>query len=143
MPLRLIDSSVWIDYLRPSPDVRIVRAVRAALSAGEAAISVPIIIEILSGIRDEKEYAAREAEFRELEQVPVEGEVGFIAARIGEALAEKGKMGKTVDLMLAAATIRAGAELWSLRDEHYEDIQTLLKRGDVPVPGPFRIRWLP
>jgi hypothetical protein len=51
-------------------------------------------------------------------------------------------MGKTVDLMLAGAAIRTGAELWSLRDEHYQDIQALIDRGDLRVPVPFRIRWL-
>lgn len=142
MPLRLIDSSIWIEYLRPRPTTRVVRAVHAALNAGEAAVATPIVVEILSGIRDTQEYSAREAELRTLRQIPVGGEVGYVAARIGQALADAGKMGKTVDLMLAGAAIRTGAELWSLRDEHYQDIQALIGRGELRVPVPFRIRWL-
>ena len=76
-------------------------------------------------------------------QVEVDGEAGYLAARIGRGLAEAGKTGKTVDLLLAGAAIRAGAELWSLPDEHYRDIQALLRRGKVKVAGSFRIRWLP
>ncbi len=143
MPLRLIDSSVWVTYLRPGPDPRIVKEVRGALDTGEAAVATPILVEVLSGIRDPHEYSIREADFRALPQVEVDGEAGYIAARIGKGLAEVGKTGKTVDLLLAGAAIRAGAELWSLPDDHYRDIQSLLKRGDVKVPAVLRIRWLP
>jgi predicted nucleic acid-binding protein len=143
LPLRLIDSSVWVTYLRPGPDPRIVKEVRGALDTGEAAVATPILVEVLSGIRDPHEYSIREADFRALPQVEVDGEAGYIAARIGKGLAEVGKTGKTIDLLLAGAAIRAGAELWSLPDEHYRDIQSLLKRSEVKVAGAFRIRWLP
>jgi predicted nucleic acid-binding protein len=142
VPLRLIDSSVWIEYLRPRPETRVVRAVHFALTAVEAAVATPIVVEILSGIRDAREYSTREAELLALQHIFVDGDAGYIAARIGQALADAGKMGKTVDLMLAGAAIGVGAELWSLRDEHYEDIQALINRGDIRVPGPFRIKWL-
>lgn len=141
MPLRLIDSSIWVEYLRPRPATRVVRAVHAALTAGEAGVATPIVVEILSGIRDTQEYSAREAELRALRHIPVDGEAGYVAARIGQALADVGKMGKTVDLMLAGAAIRTGAELWSLRDEHYQDIRALIDRGQLRLPVPFRIRW--
>jgi predicted nucleic acid-binding protein len=143
VPLRLIDSSVWITYLRPKPDPRIVEAIRDALEAGEVAIATPIVIEVLSGIRDPLEYEARETDFRALTQIQIDGEVGYIAARIGKALGEAGSAGKTVDLMLAGAAIRSGAELWSLYDDHYEEIHRLLKKRAIKVSGTFRIRWLP
>jgi predicted nucleic acid-binding protein len=143
VPFRLIDSSVWIAYLRPRPDPQIVDAVRSALAAGEVAIAAPIVIEVLSGIRDSQEYEAREADFRAVPRVDTSGQASYIAARIGRALAEKGKRGTTVDLLLAGAAIEAGAELWSLPDDHFDDIRSLLKRGDVKVQGPFRLRWLP
>lgn len=141
--LRLVDSSVWITYLRPKPDPRIVRAVRDALEAGEAAVASPIVIEVLSGIGDSLEYEARESDFRALSHLEIDGETGYIAARIGRALAAAGSRGNTVDVMLAGAAIRSGAELWSLRDDHYQKIHRLLKDRAVKVPGPFLIRWLP
>lgn len=141
--LRLIDASVWITYLRPAPDPRIVKEVRRALATGEAAVATPILVEVLSGIRDPHEYSVREADFRSLHHVEVDGEASYIAATIGKGLAEAGKTGKTVDLLLAGSAIRAGAELWSLPDDHYRDVQALLKRGEVKVARSFRIRWLP
>ena len=101
MPLRLIDSSVWIAFLHARPDTRIVSAIHRALTNDEAAIAAPVIVEVLSGIRDPDEYAAREADFRALPQIPVDGEASYIGARIGEALASAGKRGKTVDLLLS------------------------------------------
>jgi predicted nucleic acid-binding protein len=142
VPIRLIDSSVWIEYLRARPRPEVVRAVRAALAADEAAVAAPIVVEVLSGIRDAREYIAREAELRALHHVSVDGDAGYIAARIGKALADAGKMGKTVNLMLAGAAINTGAELWSLRDEHYEDALTVVKRAAAHIPGSFRVRWL-
>jgi predicted nucleic acid-binding protein len=142
VPIRLIDSSVWIEYLRPRPRPNVVRAVRAALAADEAAVAAPIIVEVLSGIRDGREYSAREAELRALHHVSVDGDASYIAARVGRALADAGKMGKTVDLMLAGAAISTGAELWSLRDEHYGDVLTVVKRVAPHIPGAFRVRWL-
>jgi predicted nucleic acid-binding protein len=130
-------------YLRPKPDQRIVKAIHDALDAGEVAIATPILIEVLSGIRDPLEYEARETDFRSLAQIAIDGEVGYIAARIAKALAEAGSTGKTVDLMLAGAAIRSGAELWSHYDDHYEEIHRLLKKRSIKVPGTFRIRWLP
>lgn len=143
MPFRLIDSSVWISYLRPKPHPQIVEAVRSALAAGEAAIAAPIVVEVLSGIRDSQEYAARMADFRAMPRLDTGPETPYIAARIGRALAERGKKGTTVDLLLVGSSIEADAELWSLPDDHFEEIRLLLKRGDVRVRGPFRLRWLP
>jgi predicted nucleic acid-binding protein len=127
VPLRLVDSSVWIAYLRPKPDPRIVNVLHDALEAGEAAVATPIIIEVLSGIRDPAEYEARETDFRTLTHIEIDGEAGYIAARIGKALAEAGEKANTVDLMIAGAAIRSGAELWSLHDDHYQYVQLLLK----------------
>ncbi len=139
MPVRLLDSSVWVEYLRPKPDPRIVAAVQAALTADEVAVAAPIVVEILAGIRDRREQAEREEDFRALSWLPVDGEPAYVAARIGAALAASGKMAKTVDLLLAGAAIAAGAELWSLPAEHFAQIQQIIRRGLVSTPGPLRL----
>jgi len=46
-------------------------------------------------------------------------------------------------MALAGTAIRSGAELWSLDDDHYEEIHRLLKKRAIKVSGTFRIRWLP
>jgi hypothetical protein len=94
--------------------------------------------------REAVEIALREHVKRTFEPYPTwKLTAGYIAARIGKGLAESDKTGRTVDLLLAGSAIRAGAELWSLTDDHYRDVQALLKRGEVKVAGSFRIRWLP
>lgn len=143
MALRLIDSSVWIAFLRPRPDPRLVRAVRRALMEREAAVAAPVVVEVLSGIRNRDEYLQREQDFRTLPMVAVDGEAAFLAARIGEALAETGKAGKTVDLLLAGAAITASAEIWSLPDEHFRRIQLAIERINVRDIKPLRLAFLP
>jgi hypothetical protein len=142
MPLRLIDSSVWIAFLRPRPDPRIVRTVQRALDADEAAVAAPIIVEVLSGIRDTEEYLAREADFRTLPLVAVDGEAGYMAARIAAYLASTGRAAKTVDLLLAGAAVSAGVELWTLPDDHYRDMQTATAHLWDP-PTRLRVHFLP
>jgi predicted nucleic acid-binding protein len=143
LPLRLIDSSVWISYLRPRPDDRLVASVRAALRSREAAVAAPVVTEVLAGVRDAAEYAARQTDFRALTHVPIDGDVADTAATIGRALADAGRKSNTIDLLLAAAAIHADAELWSLEDVHFEDIRRTLRIPAMQGIGPLRVRWLP
>lgn len=143
MPFRLIDSSVWISFLRPRPHPRLIRAVRRALATGEAATAAPVVVEVLSGIRDADEYTMREEEFRSLRTIAIDGEAAFLGACIGEGLARTGKLSKTVDVLLAGAAIQSNAELWSLVDDHFKEIQALINSGEVSVPRPFRLFFLP
>lgn len=139
MTLRLLDSSVWVAYLRPRPDPRIVSAVQRVLAADEVAVAAPVVVEILSGIRDRREYVEREADFRALPWVPIDGDAAYVAARLGAALAATGETGRTADLLLAGAAIAAGAELWSLPEEHFEQIRRLVRRSRIALPGPFHL----
>jgi len=129
-------------YLRPKPDAPLVAAVHEALESGEAAVAAPIVAEVLGGIRDMSEYAVREADFRALAHVTIDGDAGYTAARIGRALAGAGKTAKTIDLLLAAGAIHAGAELWSLRDDHYEEIRRILRTPALRGTGTLHVRWL-
>ena len=105
-------------------------------------MAAPIVAEVLVGIRDASEYTARESDFRALAHVTVEGDAGCTAARIGRALAETGKTAKTIDLLLAAGAIHAGAELWSLRDDHYEEIRRILRTPALRSAGILHVRRL-
>ncbi|HEV2282927.1 MAG TPA: PIN domain-containing protein [bacterium] len=140
--LRLIDSTVWIAYLRPRPDAPLVAAVRRALENDEGAIAAPVVAEVLAGIRDPSEHVIREADFKALPHVAVDGDVGYTAARIGRALNAAGRRGNTIDLLLAAGAIHAGAELWSLPERRYEEIRRILMTPDLRRIGALHIRWL-
>ncbi len=143
MPLRLIDASVWVAFLRPRPAPELVDTVRRALEDDEAATAAPVVVEVLSGIRDRQEYAARDEDFRNLHTLPIDGEGAYVAARIGAALARTGNTAKTVDLLLAGAAITAGAELWSLPDAHFGAIARATARGQIRDVAPLRVVFLP
>lgn len=117
-------------------------AVRRALENDEGAIAAPIVAEVLAGIRNPSEYTVRAADFKALPQVAVDGDAGYTAARIGHALSTAGKRGNTIDLLLAAGAIHAGAELWSLPESHYEEIRRILRTPELRSAGALQIRWL-
>jgi len=139
--LRLIDSSIWISYLRPKPNAALVATVRLALEKDEGAIAAPIVAEVLAGIRDPSEYALRESDFKALPHIAVDGDAGYIAARIGRALSAAGRRGNTIDALLAAGAIHAGAELWSLPESHYEGIRKILRTPELRHIGLLQVRW--
>jgi predicted nucleic acid-binding protein len=113
------------------------------LTEREAAVAAPVVVEVLSGIRDRDEYLQREQDFRTLPVVTVDGEAAYLAAQIGEALARTGKVGKTVDLLLVGAAITANAELWSLPDEHFRQIQLAIEHVGAHGIKPLRLAFLP
>ena len=139
--LRLIDSSIWISYLRPKPNAALVAAVRLALEKDEGAIAAPIVAEVLAGIRHPSEYALRESDFKALPHIAVDGDAGYTAARIGRALSAAGRRGNTIDTLLAAGAIHAGAELWSLPESHYEGIRKILRTPELRHIGLLQVRW--
>ena len=51
----LIDSSAWIEYLRPKGSVKIKERIRDILQKEEAVCCGIVVVEILRGSKDEKD----------------------------------------------------------------------------------------
>jgi len=98
----LIDSSAWIEYLRPAGSVKIKTRVRKILESEEAVTCGIIVVEILRGARTEKDYRTLQDSFLSLPGIPMTREVIERAARWGFQLERKGRRVPTTDLIIAS-----------------------------------------
>jgi predicted nucleic acid-binding protein len=102
----LIDSSAWIEYLRPKGSQKAKQAVREILQKEEAVCCGIIIVEILRGAKNEKDFQSLGDSLRSLPQIPIDDSVVERASRWGFLLDRKGKIVSTTDLMIASAAYK-------------------------------------
>jgi predicted nucleic acid-binding protein len=102
----LIDSSAWIEYLRPKGSQKAKQRVREILQKEEAVCCGIIIVEILRGARNEKDFQLLNDSLRSLPQIPIDDPIVERASRWGFLLDRKGKIVSTTDLIIASAAYK-------------------------------------
>jgi len=112
----LIDSSVWVEYLRPTGSQKVKERVRGILQKEEAVSCGIVIVEILRGAKNEKEFQTLKDSLVNLPQIPIDERVIERAANWGFLLDRKGKNISTTDLFIAAAAHKNACLLHSDRD---------------------------
>ncbi len=106
--LRLLDSTVLIDYLRGRPAVRRVRSLYAA---GDTPCTTPINIEeIVRGLRP-SEVDVASGLFGGLDILPIREREGWRAGQWRGEFAARGVTLWPADCLIAAAAVGAGATL--------------------------------
>lgn len=108
----LVDSSVWIDYLRGT-DTREARKLDALLGTVPLAIGDLIFTEVLQGCTSDREFDQVRRMLQTLRQVTLGGEdVKVEAARNYRRLRSLGiTVRKTIDTVIATRCIVSGHEL--------------------------------
>lgn len=99
----LIDSSAWIEYFRPNGSSNVKQRVRGILQKDGAVTCGVVLVEVLRGARNERDYKAIHDALMSLPVMPADETVVERAAQWGYSLARKGKTPPTTDLMIAAA----------------------------------------
>jgi predicted nucleic acid-binding protein len=102
----LIDSSAWIEYLRPKGSREIKERVRGVLQREEAVSCGIVTVEVLRGAKNEKDFQSLHEALSSLPQIPIDAAVIERASRWGFLLERKGKSVSTTDLLIAAAAYR-------------------------------------
>ena len=102
----LIDSSVWIEYLRPDGAKRAKERVREVLQREEAVSCGVVTVEILRGARNEKDFQSLKDSLMSLPHIPLDDTVIERASRWGFMLDRKGKVVSTTDLLIASAAYK-------------------------------------
>jgi predicted nucleic acid-binding protein len=109
----LIDSSIWIPVLRPGKlGQALAPLVTTLLTAGVAAITEVILMEVLRGAHDAAEYQRLQARLAPLTLLPVTAERWKEAAHLGFILRRQhGITAASTDLLIAAVAMAHGATL--------------------------------
>jgi len=99
----LVDSSVWVEYLRPKGSMKVKNRLREILQKEEAVSCGVVVVEILRGAKNEKDFQALHDSLISLPQIPIDDGVIERASKWGFLLDRKGKSVSTTDLLIAAA----------------------------------------
>ena len=123
----VVDTSVWIDFFR-GRNHKLIEKMRDLLDQDRVALTAPIRIEILSGVRPQQKPALN----RVLSALPVfypNQETWLkIESLIDEALS-KGERFGAMDLLIAAIAQENNTHLWSLD----KDFQRMEKLGWIEL----------
>ena len=122
--LALLDTSIWIHYLRPAGQQELKTTVKNALIEGRVLSCSVVKTEILVGSRDEKSFAKLSKHLEAVPGVSIDGVVWEGAARLGYTLRKKGITIPLSDLLIAEAAMQRGVVLWHA-DNHFEEIRTI------------------
>jgi len=120
----LIDSSAWIEYLRPKGSTHVKERVREILQKEEAVSCGVVVVEILRGAKSEKDFQSLRESLMSLPQIPIDDVVIERASNWGFLLDRKGKSVSTTDLLIAAAAYKKTRLLHVDRD--FEVISSLV-----------------
>jgi len=123
--LALLDTSIWIHYLRSDGQQKLKTAVKRALIEGRVLSCSVVKTEILVGSRDEKSFAKLSEHLEAVPDIPIDGTVWEGAARLGYTLRKKGITIPLPDLLIAEATMQREAVLWHV-DNHFEELCTIV-----------------
>ena len=112
----LIDSSVWVEYFRPKGSQKVKERVKAILQREEAVSCGIVVLEILRGARNEKDFQILRDSLVSLPQISIDDTVIERASGWGFLLDRKGKVVSTTDLLIASAAYKKACLLHSDSD---------------------------
>lgn len=118
--MTLIDTSAWIEFLRPSGNPHIKTEVGDLVHSGRAALTCPIRYELLSGAR-ENEVRTLEMLFDVTHHYPTKPDDWNRAAEIRSVLIRKGVTVLLSDLLIFCVAERHGIPLLA-KDAHFDAI---------------------
>jgi hypothetical protein len=120
----LVDSSAWIEYLRPKGSHKVKERVREILQKEEAVSCGVVVVEILRGAKSEKDFQSMHDSLMSLPQIPIDEAVIERASKWGFLLDRRGKSISTTDLLIAAAAYKKAQLLHA--DTDFETISSFV-----------------
>jgi predicted nucleic acid-binding protein len=131
----LLDTSIWICYLRPHGWDDLKMAVQQVLTVEQVYTCWVVMAELLIGARDERGFTQLFETLRALPEILVTDRVWEATARLGYTLRRRGVTIPLPDLVIAQAAITGDLTLWHV-DDHFEHLRrhsTLQTQSFVPA----------
>lgn len=125
----VVDTSVWIAARR---DSHVARALDALVDADQAALALPVRLELWAGVAKKDRKALDRALSGLIQVVPTEDTWARLPAWIARA-ADAGSRFSLTDLLIASLAADIGGLVWSL-DSDFERMERLrlVERYDPP-----------
>lgn len=99
----LIDTCVWSAVLRRhDPDPAMTARVADLITDGRAVLIGPVLQELLSGVRDARQFAALKKHLAPFEDVPLRRDHFETAAEFANTCRSRGVQGSTIDFLICA-----------------------------------------
>ncbi|NPV29586.1 MAG: PIN domain nuclease [Firmicutes bacterium] len=114
----LVDTSVWIEALRPGGQPEIAAWLREALLREVVVLAPPVKAEILIGARDEKQFAELAEMLGALPLLEERHEIWDQVASLGFRLRRQGLVVPVADLLIASWALNYACVL-AHRDRHF------------------------
>jgi len=119
----LVDTSVWIEYLRNTNHPVTTKLHELLISGADVRITEPIVMELLAGADTPARETAISRLTNGLSLLPIEPAVDYRAA--AAIFVAAGQIGKRIrslnDCLIAAIAVRTNAELFH-KDRDFEEI---------------------
>lgn len=128
----LVDTCVWIDFLRGAHSAWAVE-LRRLLSAARVVVSGVVVLELLQGIRTQRDRETFRHSVSGLSYVEVTVRTWTRAGLLGSELNRKGRAIPSSDLVVATLAIEHGLALATF-DTHFDRIAGL-RRHMIANPG--------
>ncbi len=116
--MRLVDSSVWIQFLRAKGDSKIKHRVARLIESDQAAYTCPIHFELLSGVKASEEQDLQQA-ISLCHHIPFVAEDWRAAASLENQLRGKGLVVPRHDLFVVTVAPRCSLPV-ICRDAHFD-----------------------
>lgn len=98
----LIDTSAWIESFKKTGNKSLQKLIVKTLDASQVATTNIIMLELLQGCRDKKEYAGMKMRLESLEVLPANEKVWDVAYNTGYNLKKNGITIPTIELIIAS-----------------------------------------
>jgi hypothetical protein len=117
--LVLIDTSAWIEALRPAGNAQVRERVSAVLAELRGATTPMVVMELLTGARTDDQYRDLSEDLAALPMLPIDATIWAQASRIGFELRRAGLSIPPTDILIAAVAIANHAVVLHV-DRHFD-----------------------
>lgn len=123
--VKLIDTSAWIEYLRPGLS-EVGERVEALVLADDAALCDMVLLELWNGARGQAEKRKLEGLQATAHHMETTREVWELARRLATRCRDKGRTIPAPDILVAACAAHHGVEL-EHKDSHFDEVLPMVK----------------
>lgn len=128
---QLIDTSLWIDFLRNKTPIALKQFVAPYILSSDSHLTEPIVFEVLKYATD-RELKQIEKQFETIPILPTPSDLWTRATRLGQICRKNGITASSMDLLISTVAIHHNAELVTFDS----DLARIASCGD------FRVRLL-